>query len=208
MSGLDNYLHHPSTRALMLAWSIDDSPVNLWQHFDGEFCSELKDAITDPHVTKVAFNAPFEHGVLKQLHGIDTPYSSWQDVLIWARHLSVTGDLSTVGKIFGLPEDEMKDKEGERLIKLFCEPGVAARETPLFGQMPAWFHDHESDPEDWERFCEYCKQDVVSERALFKKMQAFPLPEMEQRGWCLDQVINERGLPCDMELVRGQQGCC
>jgi DNA polymerase len=204
--GLDNYVQHPSTRALMLAWAVDDSPVNLFQtHIDGQFSGELRDAILDPHVQKIAYNAPFERAILESVFRIKTPCSSWVDVLIWARHLSVTGDLAAVGKVFGLPANEMKDAEGERLIKLFCEPGVAARETPLFGQMEAWFHDADSDPDDWARFCEYCKQDVVAERSLFKRMQAFPLPEMEQRGWCLDQKINARGLPMDMELVAGSK---
>ena len=205
-AGLDNYVRHPSSRSLMLGWALDDAPVNLFQtHVDGQFSSELRDAITDPHVTKIAFNAPFEHAVLKYFHGITTPYASWQDVLVWSRHLSVTGNLGSVGKVFGLPADELKDREGKRLIQLFCEPGVAARETPLFGKMEAWFHGFDSNPHDWERFCEYCKQDVVSERALWKRMQAFPLPADEQRGWCLDQEINARGLPMDMSLVAGSK---
>jgi len=189
---------------MLLGWAVDSSPASLWQaHIDGQFCSELKDALTDPHVRKIAYNAPFEHGAFKYLHQMDIPYEQWVDVLIWARHLSVTGDLSTVGKIFGLSEDEAKIKDGDRLIKKFCEPGVAAKETPLFGHMDAWFHGPDSDPDDWERFCEYCKRDVEAERALFCKMQSFPLPEMEHRGWCLDQVINARGLPMDLDLVRG-----
>lgn len=204
--GLDNYVRHPSTSALMLAWAVDDSPVNLWQrHIDGQFCPELRDAITDTAVQKIAYNAPFERSILQYVFRTNTPAESWADVLIWARHLSVTGDLGAVGKVFGLPADELKDKEGERLIKLFCEPAVVARETPLFGPMPAWFEDWDTRPEDWARFCEYCKQDVVSERALWKKMQAFPLPAEEQRGWCLDQAINARGLPMDLDLVAGSK---
>ena len=190
----------------MLAWAVDDSPVNLWQrHIDGQFSGELRDAITDPHVQKIAYNAPFERTILESVFRITTPVESWGDVLIWARHLSVTGGLEDVGKVFGLPANEMKDAEGDRLIKLFSEPGVAAHETPLFGKMEAWFHDADSDPDDWARFCEYCKQDVVAERSLWKRMQAFPLPEMEQRGWCLDQIINARGLPMDMDLVAGSK---
>jgi len=204
--GLDNYVKHKSTIPLMLSWALDDNPFQLWQkHLEGKFCSELQDALTDPHVKKVAFNSSFERAVLAELCGIETPFDSWLDALIWARHLSVTGDLYTVGKVFGLPQDELKIKDGDRLIKLFCGPGVAAHETPLFGQMPAFFHDWDSDPEDWELFGQYCIGDGVSERSLLKRMQAFPLPEMEQRGWCLDQKINARGLPMDMELVAGSK---
>ncbi len=204
--GLDKYVKHKSTTPLMLSWALDDDPFQLWQrHLEGKFCPELQDALTDPHVVKVAFNSSFERAVLAELCGIETPIQSWLDVLIWARHLSVTGDLYTVGKVFGLPQDELKIKDGDRLIKLFCEPGVAAHETPLFGQMPAFFRDWDSDPEDWELFGQYCIGDGVSERGLLKRMQAFPLPEMEQRGWELDQVINARGLPMDMDLVAGSK---
>lgn len=202
--GLDNYLKHPSTLPLMLAYAFDDGQVSLWQrHLHGPLPSELQDALLDPSVKLIAFNAPFEQGMFKYGLRTELPFSRWADVLIWARHLSVTGDLAEVGEQFGLPAEESKLKEGKRLISLFCEPGVAAKETPLFGHMDAWFHDWDSDPEDWAKFGEYCKQDVVAERALFNRMQAFPLPEQEQRGWELDQVINARGLPCDMELVRG-----
>jgi DNA polymerase bacteriophage-type len=204
--GLDNYVRHPSTSALMLAYAFDDGPVELFQpHIDGQFSGELRDAITDPSVIKVAFNAPFERSILQYVFRTETFASSWIDVLIWARHLSVTGDLGAVGKVFGLPEDEMKDAEGKRLIRLFCEPAVAAKEMPLFGPMPAWFEDWDTRPEDWARFCKYCRQDVVAERSLLKRMQAFPLPETEQRGWELDQAINSRGLPMDLDLVSGSK---
>lgn len=210
--GLDRYLKHKSSRALMLGWAVNDSSPDLWQaHIDGQFCSELRDALTDPHVRKIAYNAPFEHGAFKHLIGLEIPYEQWADVLIWARHLSVTGDLETVGKIFGLSDDDAKMSwgtkkdpgEAQKLITLFCSPAVPAKDTPLFGPMPAFFHDWDTHPHDWEKFCEYCKRDVEAERTLFCRMQAFPLPETEHEGWCVDQIINARGLPIDLDLVHG-----
>lgn len=204
--GLDRYLNHKSTRPTLLGWAVDDAPVNLWErHICGQFPSELNDALTDPHVQKVSFNAPFEHGLFKSGFRMDIPYEQWLDVLIWARHLSVTGDLDTVCKIFELGQDEVKLKEGKRLIKKFCEPCYAGGEETLFGISQPEYRDWDSDPEDWRLFGEYCKQDVVAERALLKKMEQFPLPEISQNLWCLDQVINERGLMCDLDLVRGSQ---
>ena len=149
----------------------------------------------------------FEHGVLKQLHGIDTPYSSWQDVLIWARHLSVTGDLSTVGKIFGLPEDEMKDKEGERLIKLFCEPGVAARETPVFGQMPAWFHDHESDSRTGKGSVSIANKTLFPSGRCSRRCKRFHCPKWSiaagaRSSYQLSRITLRYG------IGPGQQRCC
>lgn len=204
--GLDRYLKHKSTRPTLLGWAVDDSPVNLWEaHIHGRFPSELQDALTDPKVVKVAFNAPFEHGLFKSGIRMDIPYEQWLDVLVWARHLSVTGDLDTVCKIFELRQEEAKLKEGKRLIKKFCEPCYAGGEETLFGISQPEFRDWDSDPEDWALFGEYCKQDVVAERALLKKMEQFPLPEISQNLWCLDRVINNRGLMCDLDLVRGSQ---
>lgn len=202
--GLDNYLKHRSTEPLMLAYAFGDGQVGLWQrHIHGELPADVQDALRDPSVRLIAYNAPFEQGMLKYGFRTDLSFARWCDVLIWARHLSVTGDLTSVGKVFGLDEDEAKIKDGKRLIKLFCEPAVPAKDTPLFGPMPAFFHDWDTHPYDWELFCEYCKRDVEAERALFKKMQAFPLPESEQRGWQVDQIVNARGLPMDLDLVHG-----
>lgn len=202
--GLDNYLRHPSTKPLMLGWALDDEQVNLWQpHIDGKFCSELRDALSNPHVRKIAFNVPFEYGIFKYLLGQDIPLSYWDDVLIMARHLSVTGDLEEVGKIFGLPQDQVKIKDGSRLIQKFCSPCYAGGEETLFGISQPEFRDWDTDPTDWQAFCNYCIRDVESERALFHKMQKFPLPELEHKAWELDHVINNRGLFCDLDLVRG-----
>src|ERR1700733_4037175 len=202
--GLDKYLRHPSTSAVMLGWAVDDGQVGLWQpHLDGPFCTELDDALRDPHVKKIAFNAPFEHGIFQYPLNREIPYSEWTDVLVLARHLSVTGNLEEVGKIFGLDEDEAKIKDGQRLITKFSAPTIKGGRETLFGIEPPWFADWDSDPRDWELFCQYCKRDVTSERLLYRKMQKFPLPETEVRGWLLDQKINARGIPIDVDLVGG-----
>lgn len=202
--GLDNYLRHSSTRAIMLGWAVNDNSPDLWQpHLNPQFAPELKDALTDPHVTKVAFNAPFEIGTFRHVLKQPIPTEQWLDVLVWARHLSVTGDLETVGEIFGLKPDEAKIKDGQRLIQKFCVPTHKGGEETLFGISEPWFENWESSPDDWERFCDYCKNDVIAERAILKAMEKFPLPESEQRAWVLDQTINERGLYCDLDLVRG-----
>lgn len=196
--GLANYLQHGSTTPLMLSWALDDGLVNLWQkHLDGKFCPELKEALADPRVTKVAFNAPFEHGVFKYLFGKEIPYDQWLDVLIWARHLSVTGDLAEVGEVFGIPADEAKIKDGERLIDLFSKPCLT---ESLFGVL---FNNWDTHPKDWEKFGQYCRNDVSAERSIFRRMAKFPLPDREQQGWLVDRRINDRGLHCDLDLVRG-----
>jgi hypothetical protein len=209
--GLHRYTTHGSTQAILLAWAIDDGPPQLFQpHIDGQFCPELKDALTDPHVQKAAWNSAFERLVLRYKFGIRIPMPEWVDPMIQARYMSMPGYLEDVTKILGLTDDAKmpwgtkKDPgEAQKLITMFCEPAVAPKDTPLFGNMPAWFHDYDSDPHEWERFCAYCVQDVVAERAVMSKLRAFPLPEREREAWFIDQAINERGVYCDLALARG-----
>jgi len=212
--GLRRYVTHPTTEPLLLAWAIDEGPIHLWQkHIDGQFCSELRDALTDPHVIKSAWNTAFERNVLQYIFRTIVPVEQWEDPMIQARFMSMPGYLEDVTKILGMTGEakmswgtKADPGEAQKLITMFCEPAVAAKDTPLFGPMPAWFHDWDSNPVEWERFGEYCKQDLVAERAVKNKLRAFPLPEREVLAWRIDQEINERGVFCDMPLVRGGAG--
>ncbi|MGH7746597.1 MAG: DNA polymerase, partial [Candidatus Dormibacteria bacterium] len=54
-------------------------------------------------------------------------------------------------------------------------------------------------------FGDYCRQDVISEREIMRRLsilKVFPLPERERRIWLLDQKINDAGIPTDREFVQ------
>ena len=202
--GLDNYARHPSTQALMLAWAVNEQKVKLWQpHVDGPLPAEVREALEDPFVEKWAWNAQFERTLLKWLFDIWVPYDEWRDPMVTARYLSMPGSLSDVGKILGLKSDEAKLQAGRQHIRFFCSPAVAAQPGGLYGGLPPAFRDWNTDPASWREFCEYCKQDVVAERVIAKKMSKFRLPDLEQKMWVLDQKINEAGLPVDGAVVVG-----
>jgi DNA polymerase len=202
--GLANYLAHPTTKILMAAFAEGDHKPKLWEpHRDPKPPAELTEALEDPFVLVSAWNVPFEKGVSRLKLGIDKPAPEWRDTMVKARYLSLPGKLSAAGKILGLSEDEAKDKEGDRLIQKFCSPAVLAQEGGLFGSTEAAFRDWSTDPEDWFKFGEYCKQDVVAERTIDKKCDKFPVPDHEWEAWCMDVEINETGWPVDMTLVRG-----
>jgi DNA polymerase len=201
--GLHNYLTDPSTQVLMAAYAEGNNKVQLWQPHLGPMPNELRDALTDPWVTIAAWNVGFERGISKFVQKIDKPICEWIDPSVFAKYQSMPGSLGEVSKIMGLGENEAKDKEGDRLIRLFCSPAIEASDGGLFGSTPAGFRDWSTDPEDWEKFCDYCRQDVVSERTILKKLMKFPLPPQEQLNWELDQLINERGITVEMSLVNG-----
>jgi DNA polymerase len=201
--GLANILDNPTTRVLMCAYAENDHKPKLWEpHKNPDPPAELREALEDPWVTAVAWNAAVERGVSKKILGIDKPIEEWRDTMASARYMSLPGKLIEAGKILGLGEDEAKIKAGSNLISKFCFPAVPAQEG-MFGHTAAGFCDWNTDPADWELFGEYCKQDVVAERTIEKILSKYPMPQHEWETWYLDQKINETGWPVDLSVVKG-----
>lgn len=200
--GLDRYVKHPSTRAILLGWAFEDDEVQLWEPHLGPMPVELRSALANPEVKKLAWNFPFEHNIAKHTLGIEIPFEHAIDPMVWARHLSLPGSLEAAGAAIGLPFDLLKKTEGKRLIKKFSEPFHKGGEETLFGISEPRFHNWEDEPADWTLFSEYCRQDVRAERAIFKIVSNVPLPEKEQRAWILDQKINHRGIPVNRHFVQ------
>ncbi len=194
--GLDLYSAHPSARVLMCAYAFDDGPVRFWQAHETEIPSELHDALLDPNVERWAFNSSFERVVTRRMLGIKTPYEGWRCTMSLAYLQCFKGTLGEVGEQMGLPDVAKKDREGDRLIRLFTMPQRVSK------NQPHRIRDWTTDPEDWNRFGAYCRQDVVAETAIWKRLIRFPVPAIEWELYELDQRINDRGKPVDMLFVQ------
>jgi DNA polymerase len=95
--------------------------------------------------------------------------------------------LDLVGRAIGLTQ--RKDHGARDLMLRFARPRSL---DPL-----VWWH--ESDPVRFQALQDYCKQDVLAERELDRK-----LPELsprERQVFELDHAINQRGLGVDHHLV-------
>lgn len=57
------------------------------------------------------------------------------------------------------------------------------------------------DPERWQQYIDYNRQDVVVERAVRQKLERYPVPDREWNVWALDQKINDYGIGVDKNLV-------
>jgi DNA polymerase len=195
-AGGAKYVRHESTRPLMLGWAFDDEPVNLWQPHLDPLPPELRDGLTDPHVSKWAFNAPFEMGITDfKMGGIVVPRPSWRCTMFLSHGLAFTGSLNAILKQVGFPENLWKNPEGTRLIRKFSMPQPPSRKIKYW--------DYRNAPEDWELFCDYCRQDVEVERALRRWLSQFdPISDDEWMNWLMDQDINDRGIPVDATLVK------
>lgn len=195
--GLDRYSRDPSTKIILCAYSFDDNPKpKLWDIHDGtKFPAEVREALEDPHVIKSAFNAQFERVISKHTGKIRTPYDNWRCSMVRAYLLSFIGTLESVGEQMGLAPDRVKNKDGLKLIRTFCVPQKTTK-----NQRYRW-RDALTDPELWERFRQYCVQDVIAEMAVERRAMPFYIPDDEWKLYELDQKINDRGIPMDMQFV-------
>lgn len=197
-SGFDLYSGHPSTEIISAAWSWDSGvTVHRWDIRESEHPPrEIREAYEDPEVIKWAFNAAFERVMAKRVLGWKVPYKNFRCTMALANMMGFTGTLDQIGVQTGLPDKYMKDKEGNRLIKLFCGPQKITKSNPH-----VW-RDWRTDPEDWEHFVGiYNPKDVISECALLRRLIKFPILESEWELYELDQRINERGFPIDRQFV-------
>lgn len=210
--GLYNYASHFSTEPLMLGWKYGrDAVVNLHEFRTGSLPNDLYKALKDENQALTAFNSAFERYILQYCLGIKIPVSRFQDPQASARYLSLPANLEMVGHVLHLGKEFQKDKRGEDLIKLFCEPKSTKKKKNEIQK--AYFNDWDSHPAEWELFCEYCKQDVIAEEEVARRLHildVFPLPERERKIWIFDQAVNDRGFPinrkfCENMLAAGNK---
>lgn len=194
--GLDRYSAHPSTEILMAAYSIDGGKVQHEELMRGRKPSaELRDALTDPHVKKWAFNAQFERVMTRRVMKIKTPYTSWRCTMVRAYMMGFAGDLLKVGTQIGLKAEHLKDTEGKKLIQIFCKPQRITKANPFLRR------NEMTDPELWEKFCRYNVKDVIAEMAIMNRLASFHCLESEWDLYALDQYINDTGVYIDDRLA-------
>lgn len=187
--GVYRYVDTPAFRILLFAYAIDGGDVEVVDLTKEPLPAHILAALTDPSVTKTAFNASFERTCLDRAYGITS--GPWECTMIKAWACGIGGGLASVGDAIGLGEDEGKIKDGKRLIKKFCSPQKGAKQLAM------------DEDEDWERFIEYCRRDVEVEMRIREKLNRFELPDSEWALYRLDQAINSRGVALDMDLVHG-----
>lgn len=188
--GSYKYMEDTELLILLMAYAYDDEPVKQLDFEAPDFIPQsLIDALTDPDIVKHAWNTAFERNAIHTQWGIYSPPEQWVDDMIVASYNGLPRSLEAAGKAIGLAEDKQKLKTGKELIRWFSKPTPAGKR-----RLPS---DH---PEKWEKYKEYNRQDVETERAIHHMMSRQP-PEAEHRLWCIDQRMNERGVRVDLQLA-------
>ena len=197
-AGLYRYAQSEDFEVLLFAYQMDDGEVELVDLAQGEQIPEnVQLMLKDVAVVKHAYNAAFEWYCLNRA-GYETPLEQWRCTMIHGLYCGYTAGLDATGKAIGLPQDKQKLTTGKALIRYFCVP---CKPTKSNGDRTWNLPRHA--PEKWELFKEYCKQDVVTERAILKRLNYFPVPEEEQELWQQDIRMNAFGVRVDSKLIEG-----
>lgn len=193
--GVYKYSQHPSCEILMMAYSLTgkEEDTRLWVM--GMPPPRGLFALLANGYKLNAFNKFFEKCIWKNV-GVEKlgwPDIGDEDLFDTAdkcQALALPSSLDEATKVTKV--EHTKNSDGKALIKLFCLPKTKAGKT--------YFVQPEDEPEKWQRFGQYCIDDVKATIALDKILP--DLSPMEQLiSWMTDKM-NWRGIYLDMTAVR------
>lgn len=201
------YSMDSSTVPLCLCFTIDDQEVHTITFED---FSNTYDIFGDQYYTQdmelISQLARNENAIFKA-HNSMFEYCMWNNVLAkrygfppildikrWdctaAKAASHALPRSLGGCSLALRLSENKDETGKRVMLQLSKPRKPSKANPSL-----WVNDKDK----FETLYDYCRQDVVVERAID---EALPnLNKQEKIIWELDQEINSRGVKIDTEAL-------
>ncbi|MCI1963268.1 MAG: DNA polymerase [Ancrocorticia sp.] len=197
-AGVYTYAEDEAFRILLFGYSIDGAPAEVIDLARGEpIPAELLQVLTDPAVTKSAFNAAFERvclsAYLRRHHpdllakGFLDP-RGWRCTMVWAASLGLPINLDGAAKALRLPFE--KDPVGQKLIRRFSIPGKDGSRV-----LPS------NDPLGWQQYISYNRRDVDVEVQLASRLARTPMLDAEWETYWLDQRINDTGVRIDTQLA-------
>lgn len=197
-AGLYRYAQSDDFEILLFAYRYGNEEVQIIDLAQGEKIPEaIVEDLKNSSIMKHAYNAAFEWYCLNRA-GYMTPLGQWKCTMVHGLYCGYTAGLDATGKAIGLPQDKRKLATGKALIRYFCTP---CKPTKNNGKRTWNLPKHA--PEKWELFKEYCRQDVVTESAILARLDAFPVPDEEEKLWQMDIHMNAFGVKVDSELIRG-----
>src|SRR5262249_11704934 len=186
-AGTFRYVAEASTKAIVLAYAIGNAPAVTW-HADGAIL-DWNDAPDDLRAafergtTFAAWNASFDSAVWNYAT-LGFPFLAPErviDPMVQAGVSNLPTDLESASRYLG---GEGKQKDGKKLIRMFCVEGADPREHPA----------------EWARFLAYALRDIGAMREIYCRTR--PLPIEEWRQYWVFEHINQRGVTLDMPYVR------
>lgn len=190
--GVYRYAEHSTTDIWVMAYAIDDGPTKLW--FPGE---EIPGEL-ELHVMlggeMRAWNAQFERVIWREIlgprYGFPVPETEdWYCTQAEAIAMALPRSLGWTANVLNMGVE--KDSDGRALMLQMAKP----RKVEDDGTVIWW-----DDDERVARLADYCRQDVVVERAIMSRVRR--LSPREREVYLVDQRINDRGVRVDIDLVQ------
>ena len=222
-AGLYKYAQSPAFDILLIAFAVDQGPVQIvdlttlpgsaHEGREWQALQEFRRLWVADDVIFHAYNAAFEHYCLNtwaRRQGWEThPIGDWRCTMAHGLYCGYTAGLAATGEAMGLPQDKQKMGIGAALIRKFCVPGKT-KAAPLVDGLLAEEDTLTkvrrriaAEPEKWELFKTYCKQDVEAEREIERRLSKWRMPAREQLLWELTVEANIEGVGVDRGLVDG-----
>lgn len=188
---------------MIVTWALDDDPVSIWEiDLDTIFKGIPIEWDPPPALIEAllicdeiwAAGDEFDRSMFETCawyNALRIPIAKWCCLQAKARAHGLPGGLAMLCEIFKLGVEESKDDRGKALIQLFCVPNDDG----------SW-NNKRTHPVQWAEFCEYAKRDIVSMRAVWKKIPDWNLSPFETRLRTLDQMMNARGIGMDLDLCQ------
>lgn len=187
--GLDNYLKHHTTKALLAVvawenntgvWCGDDFPVGV--DLPGEYLSTDKlQALLESADTVVCHNAGFDLAVYRQLLKCEMPLSKVSCTMARSAAEGLPLGLGQVAMALNLVNKKASAKVMKQAAQLTAQGELQVTVTQLL------------------ELAEYCVQDIKVTRELDGRLPE--LSSRERQVWELDQTINRRGVLLDRRLA-------
>ncbi len=212
------YASDESTLILLAAIARDNEKPLLWDvsRQDSEESCEAQDLLLEACVSGdpiYAHNAPFEmavsHYKFWQTFGFMGPQlEQWRCTAAMARRAALPQSLGELGAVLNI--SKQKDKRGAKLIDIFCCPRTRGklkgqRILPTDTVTVTVTGEEMMACEAWELFRNYCRRDVVAERAIGKMLRPFELRGEVLQGFQFDLRMNLRGLPVNIDALHRAQ---
>lgn len=187
--GVYRYAEAPDFTILLFAYSVDNGPACCADLAQGEqIPSDIFAALTDPAVTKTAFNAAFERVCIgKYFFGRPLDPAQWRCTMVRAARMGLPLSLEQCGEVLRLEQGKMK--EGKTLIRYFSTPTKGKRHLP------------NDAPDRWELFKQYNIRDVEVEQQILAKVRRLEPAAFDEELYTIDQRINDRGVLLDRQLA-------
>lgn len=201
------YSTDPSTVPLCLCYTIDNEPVrtitfddfnNVYDIFGDQYYTQnmqkLYELALDETAIFKAHNSMFEYCMWNNVLAKKYGFPEIKDLKRWdctaAKAASHALPRSLGECSLALKLSENKDETGKRVMLQLSKPRKPSKNDPSI-----WVNDKEK----FNTLYDYCRQDVVVERAIDLSLPN--LSKQEKAIWELDQKINSRGVKIDTKAL-------